>query len=58
VIANLERAQEAGLNGGTSHIKALIFKIREAQQELHSGRQVTRTRLDEIQKEVDALAAQ
>jgi hypothetical protein len=42
----------------TTQINSLILKIRAAQQELASGKNVVRTRLDDIQKEVDRLAAQ
>lgn len=58
VINNLERAREAGQNGTHARINALIVKIREVRQDLASGKVVTRTRLDEIQKEVDSLSAQ
>ena len=42
----------------TTQINNLILKIRAVQQELTSGKTIVRTRLDEIQKEVDKLAAQ
>lgn len=58
VINNLERAREAGHDSNHARINALIVKIREARQDLASGKVVTRTRLDEIQKEVDSLSAQ
>lgn len=50
---NIEKVVER-----TSQINSVIIKIRAAQQELTSGKAVSRTRLDEIQKQVDALAAQ
>ena len=40
-----------------ARINALIGKIRPIERELAMGRTVARARLDEIQKEVDALAA-
>jgi hypothetical protein len=55
LVGNLELIRETGTRGQTD-ITALIAKVRSAQQELHSGKMVARTRLDEIQKEVDALA--
>jgi hypothetical protein len=42
----------------TTQINNLILKIRAVQQELTSGKTIVRTRLDDIQKEVDKLAAQ
>lgn len=42
----------------TTQINSLILKIRAAQQELASGKNVVRARLDEIQNEIDRLAAQ
>ena len=42
----------------TTQINNLILRIRAAQQELISGKNIVRTRLDEIQKEVDKLSAQ
>jgi hypothetical protein len=56
VIENLERAKEAGTKNGYTDINVLIGKIRETRQELAAGKMVARTRLDDIQKEVDALA--
>jgi hypothetical protein len=58
VITNLERAKEAGTPSGHTDIGILIAKIRDTRHELASGKMVARARLDEIQKEVDALAAQ
>ncbi|HJU05350.1 MAG TPA: hypothetical protein VJ692_09365 [Nitrospiraceae bacterium] len=57
VIANLERAKEAGTKNDHTDLNALIAKTRETRQELAAGKTVPRTRLDEIQKEVDALSA-
>ena len=42
----------------TTQINGLILKLRAAQQELASGKPIARTRLDEVQKEVDKLAMQ
>jgi hypothetical protein len=59
VIVNLERARDAGTKSGhTPDINTLIIKIRDTRQDLSAGKMVARTRLDDIQKEVDALAAQ
>ncbi|MGH7233393.1 MAG: hypothetical protein ACREJU_18835 [Nitrospiraceae bacterium] len=59
VVINLERARDAGTkNGHISDMNVLITKIRDTRQELAAGKMVARTRLDDIQKEVDALAAQ
>jgi hypothetical protein len=56
---NLERTKQIEkVAERTTQINSLILKIRAAQQELASGKNVVRTRLDEIQKEVDRLAAQ
>jgi hypothetical protein len=57
VVGNLEQARNSGNHNGRANINGLIAKIREAQQDLHSGKMVTRTRLDEIQKEIDVLTA-
>jgi hypothetical protein len=38
------------------HLNGLIAKIREAQQELRAGKMVTRARLEDIQRELEALA--
>ena len=57
VMANLERARDAGaLSSPSTDLNQLIMKIRDTRQELASGKVVSRTRLDDIQKEVDALA--
>ena len=42
----------------TTHINSVILKIRAIQQELASGKSISRTRLDDVQKEVDKLAMQ
>ena len=58
VAVNLERARDAGTkNGRAPDMNGLIMKIRNTRQELAAGKMVARTRLDDIQKEVDALAA-
>jgi hypothetical protein len=58
-VSDLERTKQIEkVAERTTQINSLILKIRAAQQELASGKNVVRTRLDEIQKEVDRLAAQ
>lgn len=56
VVTDLEKASEAAEHSGqASKIKALATKAREAQKELAAGKSIPRSRLDEIQQEVDSL---
>jgi len=58
-VSDLERTKQIEkVAERTTQINSLILKIRAIQQELASGKNVMRARLDEIQKEVDRLAAQ
>ena len=58
-VADLEKTKQIEKEAKrTAQINNLILRIRAAQQELISGKNVVRTRLDEIQKEVDKLSAQ
>ena len=55
---NIEQAREMEkFAERAARINALIGKIRPIERELTAGKTVARGRLDEIQKEVDALAA-
>jgi len=55
-VEHLEKAQEAERDIGKSHkVKPLTAKVAELQAELSTGKAVARTKLDEIQKELDAL---
>jgi superfamily I DNA and RNA helicase len=56
-VSDLERTKQIEkVAETTTHINSLILKIRAAQQDLASGKNIARNRLDEIQKEVDRLA--
>jgi hypothetical protein len=55
-ITDLERVRETEKPARVGHLNGLIAKIREAQQELRAGKMVTRARLDDIQREFEALA--
>lgn len=58
-VSDLERTKQIEkVAERTTQINSLILKLRAAQQELASGKPVPRTRLDEVQKEVDKLAVQ
>ena len=58
-VADLEKTKQIEKEAErTAQINNLILRIRAAQQELISGKNIVRTRLDEIQKEVDKLSAQ
>jgi len=58
-VDQLEKASNAERDSGrTSTISPLVTKVREAQLELSVGKAVTRTKLDEIQKALDAMIAQ
>lgn len=55
-LGYVENARDAEPNAErTSKVKALAGKIREVEQELSSGKASARRKLDEIQKELDAL---
>ena len=58
-VDQLEKASNAERDSGrTSTISPLVTKVREAQLELLVGKAVPRTKLDEIQKALDAMMAQ
>ena len=58
-VTDLERTKQIEkVAERTTQINNLILKIRAAQQELTSGKNIVRTRLDEIQREIDRLAAE
>ncbi len=58
-VDQLEKASNAERDSGrTSTIRPLVTKVREAQLELSVGKAVPRTKLDEIQKALDAMMAQ
>ena len=58
-VADLEKTKQIEkVAERTTQINSLILKVRAAQQELASGKNVVRARLDEIQNEIDRLAAQ
>lgn len=57
-VEQLEKASSAERDAGRAQkVKPLIAKMKEAQLELSMGKAIPRTRLDEIQKELDALLA-
>lgn len=57
-VDHLEKASSVERDSGrTSSIKPLVARIRETQLELAVGKAVPRTRLDEIQKELDRFVA-
>jgi hypothetical protein len=57
-IEHLEQASGAERDGGGAQkIRPLIAQVKEIQLELSLGKAVKRTRLDEIQKELDVLLA-
>jgi hypothetical protein len=56
-VSDLERTKQIEkVAERTTQINSLILKLRAVQQELASGKSIPRTRLDEVQKEVDKLA--
>lgn len=58
-VEQLEKASAAERDAGRSQtIRPLIAKVKEAQLELSMGKAIPRARLDEIQKELDALLSQ
>lgn len=58
-IEQLEKASAAERDGGRPQkIRPLIATVKEAQLELSMGKAIPRTRLDEIQKELDKLLSQ
>jgi hypothetical protein len=57
-IENLERASAVERETrGTQKVRPLLEKVREVHLELSMGRPIARTRLDDIQQELDALLA-
>lgn len=58
VVDQLEKASNAERDSGrVSSIKPLVARVRETQLELAVGKAVPRTRLDEIQKDLDRFMA-
>lgn len=58
VVDQLEKASNAERDSGrVSSIKPLVARVRETQLELAVGKVVPRTRLDEIQKDLDRFMA-
>jgi hypothetical protein len=58
-VEHLEKAGSAERDGGRPQkVRPLIIKVREAQLDLSQGKALPRTKLDDIQKELDALLAQ
>jgi hypothetical protein len=57
-IESLERASTVERETrGTQKVRPLLEKVREAHLELSMGRPIPRTKLDDIQKELDSLLA-
>ncbi|MBM4121968.1 MAG: hypothetical protein FJ249_05180 [Nitrospira sp.] len=57
-IESLERASAVERETrGTQKVRPLLEKVREVHLELSMGRPIPRTKLDDIQKELDALLA-
>lgn len=57
-VEHLEKASGAEQDVGSEQkVRPLMAKVKEVQLELSLGKAVKRTRLDEIQKELDALLA-
>jgi len=57
-VDHLEKASSADRDSGrVSSIKPLVARVRETQLELAVGKAVPRTRLDEIQKDLDRFMA-
>ncbi len=57
-VEELEKASGAERDAGRSQkVRPLIAKVKEAQLELSMGKAIPKARLDEIQKELDALLA-
>lgn len=55
-VEHLEKASSAERDGGwPQKVRPLIAKVKEAQLELSMGKAIPRSKLDEIQKELDAL---
>jgi hypothetical protein len=54
-IENLDTAAMAGSESKTDTIKAIARRVQEVRSDLLSGKGKTRGRLDEIQKDLDAL---
>lgn len=58
-VTNLERTKQVERSAErTARINSLILKIRNTQQDLAGGKAGARSRLDDVQKEVDGLAGQ
>ncbi|MFM8551069.1 MAG: hypothetical protein ACKOCD_01955 [Nitrospiraceae bacterium] len=53
---HLEKAGEAERDGGRSQkVRPLAAKVEEAKKELSAGKTLSKSKLDEIQKELDTL---
>lgn len=55
-VAHLERAGLTGEEGGkAAKAKTLAAKVKDVEEELSKGKTVSKAKMDEIQKELDAL---
>lgn len=55
-VEHLEKASEAERDAGkTQRVKPLLAKVQDAKRELSAGKSLSRTTLDEMQKELDML---